>query len=321
MNAQWFFETWSPHDGIAFASRRRATEANREAVVALLPPYWRPVQVALPTALRAERGPFQVGFFDDQGTAIGFDTLQDLINVVRQAYIAAGSGRPPEGEGPGARLPDLPPPPSLGKEVSAWNEALEALFTKDRTSEGASIFADKLVHNLGTQLGDLFRSFGERIFRRMAADARTRSDDVLVWCDVLGRMGLGDHAVHARQLVQDDKWNQSFWWTGVDLRGEFAGGLLFRTPHPIDPTTLGDTLAKEMADRSRLEGATFAAFAALLFAAAALHVAATGRVQSSVPDAWLQEVQRNAATWIFWNAPMVPWNGAAGEALAKWSPT
>jgi hypothetical protein len=317
MSSLWFFETWSPHDGVAFASQRRGAETEREAVVALLPP-WRPVQVALPTALRAERGPFQVGFFDDQGTAIGFDNLQDLVNVVRQAYVAAGSGRPPP-EGEQALLPDLPPLPSLG-EVPAWADARQELLTKERSPKGAAAFSDALVNRLSVQLGDLFRTYARRIVILMSANGRTSADDTLVWRDIFGRMGLGDRVSGNPAKLPGSDWNEAFWWTGVDLRGEFTRGLLFRTPHPTDPTTLGDALVYKLTDRGRLQAIDLQSFAALLFAAAALTVATTVRPLGLAPEAWLQEVQREAATWIFWNVPLVPPDSPAGKALASWSP-
>jgi hypothetical protein len=328
MTSLWYFETWSPHGGIAFASLRRPAangelDVKREAVVALMPPYWRPTPVALSTALRAERGPFQVGFFDPQGVALGFKTLADLVAVVRQAYIAAGSGRPPGGEGPEG-LPPLSPLPEPG-QPSDWPFVLDALLSEDRGRLKAEAFADGVVQKLSGVLTTLFKSFADRTLERMATDGRTRVEDIVAWCQVLDRMGLGDQV--DAYVMKGPTPRLTFWrWLlASNVRGQIARGLLFRVPDPIvdgwTENTLGDVLAYKLAGRGRLEGMAFVYFAVLLFAAAGLTSAANGPAGGPSPDEWLMAVQREATLWLFANTPSVVANSAARDALERWSPT
>jgi hypothetical protein len=119
MTFNWFIDTWAPRDGIAFASFRGATptdpEKNKdwikgfERTVSLRPPNWEAIDVRPATSLRAERLTFQRGFFSSAQTEIEFETLEELVEVLRRAYVASG-GDADGGPGPVDGEPRQPSP-------------------------------------------------------------------------------------------------------------------------------------------------------------------------------------------------------------------
>lgn len=100
MTSGWFIDTWSPRDGVAFASYRSVTPTDPdkhadwtkefERTVCLRPPNWEAIDVRPATSLRAERLTFQRGFFSTAQAEVEFETLEDLVEVLRRAYVAAG---------------------------------------------------------------------------------------------------------------------------------------------------------------------------------------------------------------------------------------
>lgn len=85
--SEWRIESWSVLDGIAFASEW-AEESELTVTVVVSPPDWSVVTIAnRSTALLAARGPFQEGFFTEEGEEIAFDSLDEVIELVRRAYL------------------------------------------------------------------------------------------------------------------------------------------------------------------------------------------------------------------------------------------
>lgn len=107
----WFIDAWAVHDGKVFASRRPADSIRAAATVFMSVPDLEPLPVGrISTALRATRSGFQEGFRDAGGAEIPFDSLVQVRDLVRRAYLAAGLGP----GAPGAVAGPLPRPDDVG---------------------------------------------------------------------------------------------------------------------------------------------------------------------------------------------------------------
>jgi len=124
----WFIESWAVIDGYAFASHRnyfyasiedeiadRRSYIDPDDVVFLGPPHFVPAPARYSTALAATRGPFQDGFADTNGDDVRFESLEQIVELVRRAYVAGGANL--QGS-PGEGAPDLPQPPDDQVEIS-----------------------------------------------------------------------------------------------------------------------------------------------------------------------------------------------------------
>ncbi len=174
--ARWYFETWSPQDGIAFAVKRHhsapgvAQPEPSLLAVALEPPHWSPVEVSPATARRAERGSFQVGFFDTVGQEIGFDSLNELIEVVRQAYVGSGGG--PSNEEDAPLRPPMPQPEGAARPEDVlqnldqpWSVVRQALLGPKGQGQDEE-FGRLVCKELGAPLAKVFGVFAQRTWVR-----------------------------------------------------------------------------------------------------------------------------------------------------------
>jgi hypothetical protein len=110
--APWFIDAWAVHDGRVFASLRRPDSIDATVTVFLSVPDLEPVPVGrISTALRGTRSGFQEGLRDAQGAEIPFETLTQVRDLVRRAYLAAGlgPGAPGAAGGPLLRPDDVGP--------------------------------------------------------------------------------------------------------------------------------------------------------------------------------------------------------------------
>lgn len=109
----WRIDAWAVRDGAAFASRREAESRTAENTVFIAIPDLEPVPVGrLSTALSATRRNFQTGLRDLEGGEIAFQSLEQIQELVRRGFLAAGLG--PAGgaaPSPGGR----PPSPDDGR--------------------------------------------------------------------------------------------------------------------------------------------------------------------------------------------------------------
>jgi len=98
----WYIDAWAVVDGFAFASLRPPRSINAERTIFVAPPEFEPVPIArISTALRATRGPFQAGFFNESGVEIRFESVAQVVEFVRRAYLAGGlEPEPTEGGEP-----------------------------------------------------------------------------------------------------------------------------------------------------------------------------------------------------------------------------
>ena len=104
--ASWHVDAWAIEDGRAFASYREPDATEAERTVFLEAPFFRADSVAHPAiARRAARSGFQDRLLDDDGREIGFETIEQIQDLVRRGYLAGGLG--PQG-GPIGDGPDAP---------------------------------------------------------------------------------------------------------------------------------------------------------------------------------------------------------------------
>lgn len=301
MKKRWYFDTWSPLDGLAFASQRASDEGERTRTVALEPPYWRGRAVTPATAMRAERGPFQVGFFDDKGRPISFATLEELVDVVRQAYLGGGFGPPPDVD-----MPPLPAPDD-GNADKSMGEILDTLPRRKTliTAFGHDPSLDEAFDRSGAAVahvvGFLSRRAGGSVL-----------DDALVWEVLLARLDLRPAP------LTDHGW----YWPGLLLLpprvcvDAISSGLLFRTPHPYRRnSTLGDQLMSAFATRDYLDGLVDRVEMSMLVFVAAVVIGAGGSSFVGTGGAGRARLLDLALDWLAREAARVPAASDAGRAL------
>jgi hypothetical protein len=272
----WYIDAWSVLDGIAFASQRGPRDWDAPvltpAVTTVLigPPDWRAVGIAkLTTALAATRGTFQEGVFDEEDAEIAFDSLDDVREVVRRAYLAGGLGL----DDPGEAAPFTPEihPKSGGED--RWNE-IRHILTNIRTDDDRRMIARQMI-----------ALFDEPAVQHQAiACVQQLTSAMVVWKDAKGADSKSDQlsALQFTSILD----SAFFGAAGVPIRPELYPvtsqqrlRLVFRLPamghYPKVPRlrTLGDQLLLAFASGECL--ATLQSFERFLpVAAAALIVAA-----------------------------------------------
>jgi hypothetical protein len=117
----WYIDAWAVRDGAAFASRRQPNSREAENTVFIAVPDLEPVPVGrLSTALSATRRCFQAGLWDQNENEIAFETIEQIIELVRRGFLAGGLGpggaaAPAPGVRPGfTGGSDSGPPPEGG---------------------------------------------------------------------------------------------------------------------------------------------------------------------------------------------------------------
>jgi hypothetical protein len=310
----WFFETWSPKDGLAFACRREVDHGGRPArtvwaTVALAPPHWQPIAVSRPLARRAERGPFQPGLHDQQG-AIGFASLSDLVAMVKQAYLGGGGGPPPVTE---PREPPGPPPADLvsHRAREEWEHLRPRLWSQGRSEPQR--WAKALAAQMRKPFEDVFRFLAYQTLR-----SPEPSQDAADWARVIARMGLGS------LLDLWPVWRSHrplFLMTWFERVPAVADGLLFRVPNPLQGRwprgSLGDVLAWHLASRDHLDDITFEGVALLVFVAAAIVAGTRLRVRPDYAEGPSPELLAEAIAWLLRELPTVDPSSRPGGVLRE----
>lgn len=229
----WHLDALDARGGLAFASFR-GPDLGAETLDMDAPgvfvgaPDFRPETVASRgTGLAAARGSLQLGLFYD-GTEVGFETLDDLVEFVRRCYIAGGGGDGAAGIGPGVpprpegpKGPEDRPPPRAEKlaEAEAWpiqqmlrefdQAARTTRLTKEGEAEGARYVAS--ARDLGTPKPPTLPDMGELL--ELGA--------VTLVIELVGRCPSGNGDDLAR------------WWQAVQCLGDAVGRLGLW--HRIDP--------------------------------------------------------------------------------------
>jgi hypothetical protein len=91
--SKWHIDAWAVRDGAAFASRREFNSREAENTVFIAVPDLEPVPVGrLATALSATRRSFQAGLWNENGVEIAFESLEQIAELVRRAFLASGLG-------------------------------------------------------------------------------------------------------------------------------------------------------------------------------------------------------------------------------------
>lgn len=274
----WFIQSWAAFDGYAFASHSnyhfaadgdaaadRRTYLDPDRVVFLGPPHFTPVPVRYATALAASRGPFQDGFADSNGVEVAFETIDQVIELVRRAYVAGGANlQPPPG---GDQLseetePPEPTPEQTVAEARAWNGWLAraaAIRTRRDRQDWLGNFhlmsSAPLIGSLGAFCRNSLTALAGRLpFQR---DAATPAEmDLVVWWSLVTEMlGFVRGTPH---------WMPPWPYYGypmpaafgADLEASVLSGLLHRIPCP-DPgphgfASLGQHLCAATSDKQYL---------------------------------------------------------------------
>lgn len=316
----WYFETWSPQDGIAFASRRPAKAAadyEPAVTVSLTPPNWQPLRVSPATAWRAERESFQVEFLSAKDLPIGFATLDSLVEVVRQAYLGSSGGPGDEEGGDGPPRNNFPVPPQ-GPNSSEWDDALWTFAEEQGDVRDRAL---DIVRRLSSYLEAFFDHFAFVTLTLMLRDGRTNTRDLAQWVNALFRMAC-DYGKVATTLSNSSAHLTPFWpWTVSPYGVSGRIDLTFLVPNPLDvtPPYLGDFMCRKLATRGRIKHLKFEDFAALVFCAAAITTTASLPALLNTPSdgAWRRAIYVEAIVWLITHLPTVDTKTEAGQALDR----
>jgi hypothetical protein len=338
----WFLESWAVPEGCAFATHFDPSGdarglANRIAgpdqVIYVCPPHFTPTPVGYATAVAALRGRFQEKFTDQHGKQVDFASLEQLIELVRRAYLAAGAGgSPPPGDAPSPKEPSEPPDGRDEHVEAMWKEAVRRLRAartrpeKESTAQYVSTVWSPYASKRLTQ-------FCVSIVEALIGEATIRSHDILFERDLRDLMLLSleinewpswyeadaflGHAHHARQAhVHGIGWGghppHGWWWAASadGLSASLASGLLCRLPSPYvwapfqSLKRLGDHLAAATADRRYLASiGSFERSLPLLFCCFALAAAESYRHRSSGAFGDATLVRSRGFKWLAMEMP------------------
>src|SRR5262245_13980117 len=187
----WYLDSWAVLDGLAFASERTADSIDASTTVFLSVPDLEPIPIGrISSALRAQRAGFQDGFRDDEGNEIGFETLEQVREIVRRAYLGGGLGGVPVPEG-GRPVDPLLVEPFV--EPTEWHgpsggdyyeEALERLGTDPKLARDyralrfpphrRKLFEDLYTTGDAARLYPYVRAYGEATMLEFAHTHRER---------------------------------------------------------------------------------------------------------------------------------------------------
>jgi hypothetical protein len=278
----WRFDAWSVRDGLAFVSDRKPDTIESRRTVFLTVPDLEPVPVGrISTALRATRASFQDGFRDPEGNEFGFESLEEVREVVRRAYLGSGLG-PPALEGGGGEPPptkpfrtDREPLPGGGGNVpdgGAYYEdrlrelryehlQMDALAERHRRRAFLQSIHD---HRDARWLYALLREYGEATLfdciRLYSARYRPEDRELLQqWAHLLYALGLWDDtaqlfAVAAVAGRGSPVFHDLFRYNYLGPLPDKA--ILFRVPCPLRPQwhsnlrVLAQKLLLPLCDRS-----------------------------------------------------------------------
>lgn len=101
MEMKWYIDSWSPTEGVVFASNRVSSndpwDVDLVQTIMMAAPYFEPQNVSRAIAFGAAQRGFQEQFSVQGEQETGFPTLDQLALFVRRTYT--GSGSSPEGDG------------------------------------------------------------------------------------------------------------------------------------------------------------------------------------------------------------------------------
>lgn len=166
----WYIDAIDPRAGIAFASQRDPDLESDEPQLdrpsaQLSPPGFEPEALGSRALAFATPGHFQLGLFVDE-KEMGFETLDQLSEFVRRAYLASGGGDGANGIGPSPS----PPPPDEGPpgfDPPPWFEG---------GSEGCTGTIARLLDKFARASDDLQDNIGGATSLALARSISVRPD-------------------------------------------------------------------------------------------------------------------------------------------------
>lgn len=268
----WYIDAWAVLDGVAFVSDRDIDQINSRSTVFLSVPDLEPVPVGrISTALRATRAGFQEGFRDTElHEEIGFETLDQVREVIRRGYLGGGLGPAtpapppeepePEGNEPGSAFPEGPPFDGgeyyegrlldLGRQGDAWLDYSQLCYEGSRNEVFIALIQGGGVESLYLYL----RAFGEAtLVEFVSRNRRTLHDSAQMgflvrWAGFLYSLGLwhgpdgfADFLTTAgidsvsRDVLRESIYFPSYSWGSWSDRTSplAAESLLFQLPCPL----------------------------------------------------------------------------------------
>lgn len=277
----WYIDSWAVLDGLAFVSRRAADSVEAEDTVFFSVPDLEPIPIGrISTALRAQRASFQDGFRDADGNELALETLEQVREVIRRAYLGGGLGpvaaiAPPDNPllVDASYPPEEPAPAGGGALVELAGGVADPHLPKDFSAlahpDERPHFLESLHERNSTEhLYHYIRAFGEATLLEFLHERwkhMHHPDERATlsrWVRLLVAIGLWDgpdgclqflkkaHVAHlAHHLVTPSL------STFVPVPPAAARGLLFRIPCPLRPDwnrhihTLGDKILLPLVDR------------------------------------------------------------------------
>jgi hypothetical protein len=268
----WYVDTWAPQDGIAFASERGAmpTVVGRgeedlssrdkwlggfQRTVSLQPPSWEPVEVRTSIALCAERMPFQRGLFANGGE-VSFASLDDVVEVVRRAYVAGG-GDSDQGPTPSDNEPRAPlePPEEPEDLLFSLEEARRPtqlpssakhpfrLVPPERAEAVAAAFLSSGGARLDQYVSQAASAVTSVFFNRIRDSRNNRfMPSFFAWLKLVSRAGLLDPAFYYEYPLPEPSGPYYPRWHSIDWTdySRFPPLLSFHVPMPAWYVRRGD---------------------------------------------------------------------------------
>jgi hypothetical protein len=138
---KWHFDAWAVLDGLAFASKRSAEQIEADHTIFLSVPELEAIPIGrISTGLLATRYNFQQGLRNNDGEEIGFESLDQVREMVRRGYLAGGIGPGPAGLRPEPIFPGVDSPGSLGGQY--YESQLEMLSQDEIQSQDCGQIAN-----------------------------------------------------------------------------------------------------------------------------------------------------------------------------------
>jgi len=317
----WFIESWSVLDGLAFAVHRnyitigsdpQRVYVDPDQVVYVAPPTFVPIPTRFSTAQAATRGNFQEGFTNAASVEVTFESLENIIELVRRVYLAGGATMQGGDETP----LDLPPPPDPQQlpplsqaELMHW-QAWMASARSIRTAADR----ERVEHDFPDIWGPGFalrvRVLCDWIVHALEAIVLQRPLDPLATLDLCAWTSLA-FEFNDWRLAPGHTWSRQPCLTiSPELDAALLGGLLHRIPCP--PTMshpqfrwLGQHLCVAIGDRQYLNSVHAAdEFMPLLLAALTLGAAQSFLARFGLPPESLR-ARRRAGRWLARELPDV----------------
>lgn len=309
----WFIESWSVLDGLAFAVHRDYTIADDsgdrsyidppDRVLYVAPPAFVPLPTRYATALAAARGNFQHRFADANGIDVGFESLEQLIELVRRAYVTGGANLQGD-DAVDVPVPFPDPqgsPPFTAAEQLGWQTWIQG--ARAIRTDGDR---HRLAHDFATWWGPGFahrvRAYCDWSIHALAARDQQRPWDPQATLDLAAwsslALELGDWSYGGVPWR-----HQPCATLSPDLDNALLDGLLHRVPVPRTsrdaPRWLGQHVCLALGNRAYLDGMVGPDdFVPLLVASLALGASRTYTTRAGHPAGNGERARRRAGDWL-----------------------